>query len=216
MKRTFRRRLLVALAWLGGALAGLYLAIAAAVAIYSFARDDEPAEAALVLGAAVWGPRPSPVLEERVKHAIDLYRSGRVKKILFTGGHGRGDRRAEAVVAKSYAEARGVPGADLLCEAVSRSTEENLLAARAVLRRAGIRRVLLVSDPLHMRRAVTLARDLGLEAGPSPTPSTRFTGWRSRLRFLARETSYLATYLVRRPFRGLPEAPFEVENPPPC
>jgi len=57
-----------------------------------------------------------------------------------------------------------------------------------------------VSDPLHMKRAVLMARDVGLEAGPSPTPSTRYRGFGSQARMLARETYYYIGYLLSRSF----------------
>ncbi len=185
------------------AVAGLALLVGAsalvgAVAAFSYRSATGSGDAAVVLGAAIWGKRPSPVFEARIRHALDLYRAGRVRKILFTGGVGEGDTRAEATVARAYAVARGLPPEDLLCEAISHTTQENLLAARAVLRREGLTRVLLVSDPIHMLRAVTMARDLGIEAEPSPTPVTRFTGRRARFAFLLRETYFVGAYLVQR------------------
>ncbi|HQN39520.1 MAG TPA: ElyC/SanA/YdcF family protein, partial [Thermoanaerobaculia bacterium] len=67
------------------------------------------AHAAVVLSAAIYGARPSPVFEERIKHAIDLYHTGRVRRIVFTGGVAPGAVRAEAAVARAYALGRGVP-----------------------------------------------------------------------------------------------------------
>jgi len=209
--------------WLGrvgAALLGLallaYLGLAVWVAAYSFLRDDQKSDAAVVLGAAAWGSRPSPVLEERVKHALALYRGGVVRKVLFTGGVGRGDIRAEGVVARAYALRQGLPGSDGLCEGISHNTGENVAAARAVLQRAGLARVLLVSDPIHMLRAVTLARAAGLDAHPNPTPSTRFVSWHSRLRFLAREAFYLAGYYLRLPFVSDDDAAGVPLDVPPC
>ena len=120
-------------------------------------------------------------------------------------------------VARAYALARGVPPEAILCEAGSRTTFENLLAARALLGPEGTgERLLLVSDPLHMARALAMARELGLDAAPAPTPTTRFKSTRSRLRFLLRESYYLAGYLARRPF-ARPPARWPAEgDPPPC
>lgn len=185
-----------------------------AVAAFSYRSAAGPADAAVVLGAAIWGKRPSPVFEARIRHALDLHRAGRVRKILFTGGVGDGDTRAEAAVARAWAVARGLPPEDLLCEAGSRTTRENLLAARAVLRREGLSRVLLVSDPIHMLRAALMARDLGIDAAPSPTPATRFTGRRARLGFLFRETWYVAGYLLQRLLPGDDPAGDEVAVAP--
>jgi len=112
----------------------------------------------------VWGERPSPVFEERIKHAVNLYTVGEASIIIFTGGIGEGDRIAESEVAKEYAVQLGVPDEDIYCETHSRITYENLEGAKEILDRQGLTKALIVSDPLHMRRAVTIARDLGIDA----------------------------------------------------
>ena len=170
--------------------------------IYRYSRESysSPADVAIVLGAAVWNERPSPVFEERIKHAIDLYKSGSVQAIVFTGGFGKGDRSAESQVAREYAIQRGVPAEHVYLETRSRTTRENLQEAKRILDQQNLLNAVVVSDPLHMRRAVTIARDLGIAAHPSPTPTSRYRTWQSRLGFLLRETYYYASYLLRRPF----------------
>jgi uncharacterized SAM-binding protein YcdF (DUF218 family) len=181
------------------------LAIAASLLawrIYSFRNttSDGPADAAIVLGAAVWTTEVSPVFKERINHAINLYRKGRVRKLIFTGGQGNSGEPTEASAACFYALQSGLPASDILIEDKSHTTYENILNAKQLADAHGIRTVLIVSDPLHMKRAVTMARDAGLEAGPSPTPSTRYQGIRSQLSLLAHETYYYSGYLLRRPF----------------
>jgi uncharacterized SAM-binding protein YcdF (DUF218 family) len=162
------------------------------IALYSTRSDPDPADAAIVLGAAAYRGAPSPVFEERIRHAVALYRAGRVRRIVTTGGLSPGERLSEAEVAHDWSVAQGVPTGDILMESQSRTTQENLAFAAPLLAGAGIRRVLIVSDPLHMRRALAHARHLGFDAYPSPTPSTRYVGWESRGRFLVRETYFLA------------------------
>ena len=87
-----------------------------------------------------------------------------------------------------------MPPASILLERHSTTTLENLLFAREVVRPARLGRLLIVSDPLHLPRALRMARDLGLDAHPSPTPYTRYVSPRARLRFLAREVYYDAKY----------------------
>lgn len=180
------------------------LVLAIEIVAYSKARDDGPAAAALVLGAAVWDGRPSPVFEERIKHAIDLYQAGRVRAIIFTGGVGQGDSIAEASAASRYAIARGVSPQDVYCETASHFTHENLLGAKAIIEQQRFARVLIVSDPLHMRRAMNMARDFGLNTYPSPTPTSRYSGLLSQLGFLASETWYYALYLISKPWWNAP------------
>ena len=177
-----------------------------ALRIYSYRTtvSDVPADAAIVLGAAVWGNDLSPVFKERINHALDLRRSGKVRKIIFTGGHGNRNEPSESAAARQYAIQQGIAPADILVEENSHTTYENLLFAREVAVARGLKRVLIVSDPLHMKRAVTMATDLGLEAYPSPTPTTRYQGTAKQLGLLAHETYYYIGYLFRRHFTKPP------------
>jgi len=186
-------------------IAGLFLIlwlIGLAIDIYGYSSvgDSLPADAAIVLGAAAWDGQPSPVFEERIKHAIDLYKAGSVKKIILTGGVGDGEQIAESIVASAYAVQHGVAEQDVFCETTSQFTYENLRGAKAIIQQQHLERVLIVSDPLHMRRAMSMAQDLSLDAYPSPTPTSRYVSVQSRTEFLWGEVRYYATYLVRRPF----------------
>jgi uncharacterized SAM-binding protein YcdF (DUF218 family) len=174
---------LVALAW----------ACAPALAIWQRAHADQarPSDCIIVLGAAAYHTRPSPVFEERIRHAIDLYRAGMAGTLVFTGGYGTGAAHAESEVARDYAIAHGVPAADILVETRSRTTRANLEEAAALMRRDGLRTAILVSDPFHLERAARIAEAAGIEAVTSPTPTSRFRSWRTRLGFLARETWFL-------------------------
>jgi uncharacterized SAM-binding protein YcdF (DUF218 family) len=197
-----RRKTITRMLW--GALAAVILwplLLAWRIVAYADRHDAAPADVAIVLGAAVWDTVPSPVFAARIDHGIALYRAGRVRRLLFTGGVGTGKRNSEAEVARRYAVAAGVPARDIAVETRSRITFENLREARAVLASPGpAPRVLVVSDPLHLRRAVTMARDLGLDAHPAPTPTSRYRSWRSKAGFLGREVFFYAQYLVQRMF----------------
>lgn len=168
----------------------------------SFAPPPLQADAAVVLGAAAWGERPSPVFRERINYALELYQTGVVSKLIFTGGQAHPSEPAEAVVAQRYASARSIPESDILIETHSHSTRENLYYARQVARQNNLTRILIVSDPLHLKRAVLIAQDLGLDAHPAPTPTTRYRSFFSQVSFLIRETYYYAAYLVGRLFIG--------------
>jgi uncharacterized SAM-binding protein YcdF (DUF218 family) len=170
--------------------------------IYSFrnVRSDAPADAAVVLGAAVWSADVSPVFRERINHGIDLYRKGKVRKLIFTGGQGNPGEPTESSAAKKYALKNGVPAHDILIEEKSHNTFENIVYAKQLADSHGIKRVLIVSDPLHMRRAMTMTGDVGLVADPSPTPTTLYQGLGSQLSLLAHETYYYIGHLLRRPF----------------
>ncbi len=193
--------------WLLGMVGGLLGAVLclwlhSAFRIYAYAdvRSGVSADAAIVLGAAVWDSEPSPVFAERINHAIDLYHDGRVAALVLTGGRGIGDTLSEAEAARRYAMVRGVPASDLYVETESRITYGNLCGARSVMAREGLTRALLVSDPLHMRRSMHMAEDLGLAVAPSPTPTTRYRTWRTQLGFWMRESRLYAVYRLKRLF----------------
>ena len=180
-------------------ISALLLAIAStAISIYVYGNKvhTTKAEAAIVLGAAVWGEEPSPVFRERINHAINLYKNQNVNKIIFTGGVGEINEAAEAIIGKNYALARQVKLNDILTETESRTTYQNLKNARAVAATYKLNKFLIVSDPLHMKRSVLMARNLGMDAYPSPTLTTRYSTFHSQIEFLIRETFFYFVYLV--------------------
>jgi uncharacterized SAM-binding protein YcdF (DUF218 family) len=154
------------------------------------------ADVAIVLGAAVYGERPSPVFEERIRHGINLYKEGKVRKLLFTGGRGEGARFAESTVAREYALVRGVPGDAILTEAASRTTKQNLAEARLLMQRHDLGRAALVTDPLHIKRSLRMAEALDIAALPAPTPTSRYRTWRSKSGFLLREIYFYNVFLM--------------------
>ena len=158
--------------------------------------DPDRADAAIVLGAAVAGSEPTPVFEERLRHAVELYRTSQVKMLIMTGGTGPGDSLAEAEAARRWAIANGVPAGDIITEAQSHTTKQNFINALPLLEQRDIGRVLIVSDPLHMRRALRMAVDLGLDAHPSPTPTSRYKTLGTQAPMLAREIWFNLVYLT--------------------
>ncbi len=192
-------RLLKRAFWLLGGGTAVFI-MAVAVEVYRFSQLDEarPADAAIVLGAAVFRNRPSPVLRERINHALKLYESGTVDKLIFTGGVGWNDSQSEAEVARRYALARGVPDNDILIETTSTSTAENLENAQLIGTEQGLSTFLIVSTPYHMKRALAIAEDLGMEAYSSPTRSTRWINRYTHSRAYVREVAGYLAYLFLR------------------
>ncbi|MEW9671534.1 YdcF family protein [Ammoniphilus sp. 3BR4] len=174
-----------------------------AMSIWTFKADIPmpKTDAAIVLGAAVWGADPSPVFRERINHAVWLYKHGYAGKIIFTGGSGSSDELAESYVAKRYAIGSGVKEESILMEEKSKITEENLRYAYQVAKEHDLRTFSIVSDPLHMKRSMMLAKDMGMEAYPSPTPTSVYKSMDTRLSFLGRETFFYIGYLLTKPFR---------------
>lgn len=178
--------------------------IGCAVSIVSFSKKDQTREAdvAIVLGAGVGENEPSPVFRERINHGIWLYENGYVEKILFTGGVSEGMSESDASVAMRYAVEKGIPECDILLEEESHITQENLANAKTVMDKNRLKTALIVSDPLHMKRAMLLADDYGIDAFSSPTPTTRYQTWKTKLPFLIREEFYFIGY---KAYKILPE-----------
>lgn len=192
------------------ALALLLLVIGYAIVAWQIVRFGNQtsvalADAAVVLGAAAWGNKPSPVYRERINEAITLYKQGRVHWIIFTGGSPQSGYPTEAEVGRHYSIVYGIPRSAILVDIESRNTWQNLELARDLMGPAGIHSVLLVSDPLHMKRAIAMATDLGLHALPAPTLSSRFSSWTTWGKFLWRETWLYIHYEAFGP--GLQTAP---------
>ena len=133
-------------------------------------RDRAPAsDAILVLGAAQYDCRPSPVLERRLAHALELYESQVAGRIFVTGGKQAGDRCTEATAGADWLIAEGVPDAVILRENQGASSWESLAAAARILREQDMTRVVLVTDGYHALRVEAIADDLGLDAAVSPS-----------------------------------------------
>lgn len=161
---------------------------------------DGSADAAVVLGAAAWGNRPSPVYRERINQAILLYRQGRVHWLIFTGGTPEFGYPSEAEVGRHFALQHGIPDTAILVDTESRSTWTNLVQAKSLMRTAKLQSAILVSDPLHMCRAMAMATDMEMVANPVPTTSSSFQSVQTWGYFLWRETSlYLAYKIFHHP-----------------
>ncbi|HUQ40235.1 MAG TPA: YdcF family protein [Acidimicrobiales bacterium] len=184
------------LAWKVGrvvlALLLMYLLVTG-VTVWRSSRRDEArrVEAIVVFGAAQYNGRPSPVLTARLDHAIDLYRRGFADSVVVTGGKKEGDRFTEATASAGYLARRKVPDSAILREVSGTNSWQSLAATAAFLKRRGITRVLLVSDPFHSARIAAMASELGLEAYTSPTATSPIAG-AEELPYLAKETVAVA------------------------
>jgi len=162
----FIRRLLTVLVAL---CFGVWLVSAAAVLVWSSRDEARPAEAIVVLGAAQYAGRPSPVLRARLDHALELWDRHLSSLLILTGGTGAGDTTSEAAVGRKYAKKHGGPDSSILEENAGRTTSESMRAVAGMLEVRGLQTALLVSDPFHMLRLRILARRFGFTPYTSPT-----------------------------------------------
>jgi len=142
------------------------------VLVVSQQDQREHVDAIVVLGAAQYNGRPSPVFRARLNHALGLYREGLAPLVVVTGGVGRGDTMSEALVGERYLRTQGIPDSAVAAAGEGRTTKTSMTAVAAWLRPRHITRVILVSDPFHMFRLRLEARRTELEAFTSPTESS--------------------------------------------
>jgi uncharacterized SAM-binding protein YcdF (DUF218 family) len=162
----------------------LYLAVTFFQVWRSARRDDaRPSDAIVVLGAAQYDGRPSPVLAARLDHALELYEQGVAPTIVVTGGRQPGDRFTEATAGATYLHEHGVPDDAILRETNGRSSWESLAAAGAFLEERDMTKVVLVSDPYHAARIEDIADEVGLDAVTSPTNTSPISGGAEWKRF---------------------------------
>jgi len=172
-------------------------------------RDERPsADAIVVLGAAQYDGRPSPVLRARVDHAIDLYESGIARYLIVTGGKAQGDRTTEAAAARAVAISRGVPASAILVEDRGRTTLESMRGVATILRQEQLSSAVFVSDRTHMLRVLRIATDTGIVAYGSPTATSPTDATLvSRADATVHELGALALYFVSG------ETPEGIETP---
>jgi uncharacterized SAM-binding protein YcdF (DUF218 family) len=161
-------------------------------------RDEaRPAGAIVVLGAAQYDGRPSPVFEARLDHAVDLYEAGLAPLLVTTGGRQPGDRWTEAETGKRYAMERGVPESAIVLENSGRSTLETIEGVERILHERGIEDAIFVSDRTHILRILRLASDAGIDGLGSPTTTSPLEGQRARQTDAAlHELGALALYFL--------------------
>jgi uncharacterized SAM-binding protein YcdF (DUF218 family) len=194
----------VALVTLLALVVTLVLAVAGTVVRTAAADDRTPTDAVVVLGAAQFWGRPSPVLESRLAHARELLDAGIAPVVVTVGGKQRGDITTEAQAGRQWLVAGGAPEASVLALPTGTDTLTSLRAVAALLAERGWTSVTVVTDPAHEARSLAMARALGIDAHGSPSQ----TGDGSRVTpdYVARETGGLLWFSLVERWRSDPEA----------
>ena len=164
-----KRTLVLLLAALAG-LAAFWFASIGAIWLAGRRPALRHADAIVVLGAAQYNGRPSPVFKARLDHALALFRQRWADRLIVTGGVGQGDTLSEGEVARRYAIENGVPDSLILVEREGATSAASIEAAAALMRQAGLASALLVSDSYHMLRLELLARRAGIRPYRAPAP----------------------------------------------
>jgi uncharacterized SAM-binding protein YcdF (DUF218 family) len=184
---------------IAGLIAGIAIGGYAAYRIWDQGNRDErtPADAIVVMGAAQYDGRPSPVFAARLDHAIALYHDGVAPRLIVTGGKREGDRTTEAASARSYAIEHGVPENAILSEDASRTTLQSIRRVAALMRDKDIGSAVFVSDPSHMLRVLRMASDEGINGYGSPTRTSPLERDPvARVDAIVHELGALAVYFV--------------------
>lgn len=177
--------------------AAAWVLVVGAIYLYGVREGARPADAIVVLGAAQYNGRPSPVLRARLDHAIELYERGIAPTLIMTGGVGVGDTVSEAVVSRRYAIQRGVPPEAILTERGGLRSIQSMEAVQRLMAANGLESAVLVSDPFHMLRLRLLALRVGIPAHSSPTRTSPISeDPREEWRHVVRESFTIPLALV--------------------
>jgi len=192
VRRVFKTAVLMFVLLLFG-----WAAVVVAVAVQGARDQATTADAIVVLGAAQYNGRPSPVFRARLDHAAALYQRGLAPVVLVTGGVGTGEVLSEANVGRDYLAHLGLPGEAVIPLPASDDSYASLKQVQRWFEGRGSRRVLLVSDAFHMLRLRIIAARLGLSPLTSPAPGSPI---RASLR---RNTTYMLAEGVKVPLTWL-------------
>ncbi|MEJ7606110.1 MAG: YdcF family protein [Bryobacteraceae bacterium] len=170
----------------------LYL-MSVAYQIYRQSNVDEarPADVIVIMGAAEYRGKPSPVLKARLDHGLDLYRRKLAPRILTTGGAGGDPVFTEGEVGRDYLVRRGVPSEALLLENEGESTQHSISVAAEIMRRMDLRSCIVVSDGYHIFRAKKMLAFRGLDVYGSPRRSDAKTQWRDNWLYFRQAVGYV-------------------------
>src|SRR5580658_9757092 len=164
--------------------------VAHAIERQSTVDEARPADVLLVLGAAEYRGRPSPVLEARLNHALFLYRQGFAPRILTTGGKGGDPTFTEGEVARAYLSKHDIPSEAILVESEGESTVYSTAAAAEIMRRMNLKSCIVVSDGYHIYRVKKMLESQGMSVYGSPRPEIQHDDWRQQWLYFRQAIAY--------------------------
>jgi uncharacterized SAM-binding protein YcdF (DUF218 family) len=153
--------------------------------------EARPSDAIIVLGAAEYRGKPSPVLEARLNHALYLYLKGMAPRIITTGGAGGDPVFTEGSVGRAYLTERGVPPEAVVVEREAESTAQSVAAVAEIMRRMNLQSAIVVSDGYHIFRVKRMLESSGLQVYGSPRPSAPSGNWREHWLYYRQAVGYL-------------------------
>ena len=151
----------------------------------------------IILGAAIWGDKPSPMLEDRLLEGINLYKNNVSNKIIMSGDHGRKEYD-EVNIMKKYAIEKGVPSEKIFMDHAGFSTYESIYRAKEIF---GAKKVIIVTQKYHLYRALYISNQLGIEAYGVGADPRQYAGatYRELREILARNKDFVKCILKPQP-----------------
>ena len=151
----------------------------------------------IILGAAIWGDKPSPMLEDRLLEGINLYKNNVSNKIIMSGDHGRKEYD-EVNIMKKYAIEKGVPSEKIFMDHAGFSTYESIYRAKEIF---GAKKVIIVTQKYHLYRALYISNQLGIEAYGVAADPRQYAGatYRELREILARNKDFVKCILKPQP-----------------
>ena len=151
----------------------------------------------IVLGAGIWGDKPSPMLEDRLKEAISLYNQNVSSKIIMSGDHGKEDYD-EVNIMKEYAIEQGVASEDIFMDHAGFSTYESMYRAKEVFE---ANKIVIVTQKYHLYRALYIAKQLGIEAYGVNSNPRKYVGatYREAREIIARNKDFIKCIFKPQP-----------------
>ena len=151
----------------------------------------------LILGAGIWGDKPSPMLQDRLDEGIKLYKKGLSSKIIMSGDHGK-EEYDEVNVMKSYAIDKGVPSKDIFMDHAGFSTYESVYRSKEVFE---VKKMIIVTQKYHLYRALYIADRLDINAYGVNSNPKKYSGqiFREVREILARNKDFIYTIIKPKP-----------------
>lgn len=186
-----QRLLVISLGVVGCTALGAIAYTAYQIREQSYRDEARPADIIIVLGAAEYRGRPSPVLKARLDHALELWERGLAPRILTTGGAGGDPVFTEGEVGRDYLVRKGVPAEAILVEPEGESTAHSTAAAAEIMRKLNLRSAIVVSDGYHIYRVKKMLEFRGIDVYGSPRPSVPKGAWQELVLYARQSVGYL-------------------------
>ena len=149
----------------------------------------EDIDCIIILGAGIWGDKPSPMLEDRLIQGIELYNNNVSTKIIMSGDHGR-EEYDEVNIMKEFAIEKGVPSENIFMDHAGFSTYESIYRAKEIFEAD---KIVIVTQKYHLYRALHIANSLGIEAYGVGADPRQYVGamYRELREILARNKDFV-------------------------